>query len=167
MKSRKKNTEAVPHLDPERAARARVAIIRAEFNPEITESLETWCIRTLREAGVPAQNISRHSVPGCFEIPVVAQALARQNRFDVLIALGAVIRGDTHHFDLIANECARGVMDVSLDHGIPVIFEVLAVYNRKDALRRAANNATNKGVEAAHSALFALAALDAARESNE
>jgi 6,7-dimethyl-8-ribityllumazine synthase len=147
------------------AARARVGIIRAEYNPEITASLETWCIRTLRQSGVPARNIARHSVPGCFEIPVVAQELARKKRFDVLIALGAIIRGDTHHFDLIANECARGVMQVSLEFGIPVIFEVLAAYNRRDTLRRAANNGSNKGVEAAHAALFALAAMELAKTS--
>jgi 6,7-dimethyl-8-ribityllumazine synthase len=83
----------------------------------------------------------------------------------VLIALGAIIRGDTHHFDLIANECARGVMQVSLEFGIPVIFEVLATYNRREALRRAANDITNKGVEAAHAALFALAAMEHAKAS--
>jgi len=161
--TRKKAPEPTPHLDPQLAERARVAIIRAEYNPEITASLETWCIRTLRELGVPAANIARHSVPGCFEIPVVAQELARTGRFDVLIALGAVIRGATHHFDLIANECARGVMQVSLEYGIPVIFEVLAVYNPREAERRAANDSTNKGVEAAHAALFALAAMEAAK----
>jgi 6,7-dimethyl-8-ribityllumazine synthase len=165
VRTKRKKSEQTPHLDPQLAARARVAIIRAEFNSEITASLETWCIRALRESGVPAANIARHSVPGCFEIPVVAQELARTNHFDVLIALGAVIRGETHHFDLIANECARGVMHVSLEFGIPVIFEVLATYNRRDALRRAANNNTNKGVEAAHAALFAMAAMKIVRAS--
>ena len=165
MRTKRRKADYTPHLDPQLAAQMHVAIIRAEFNAEITVSLETWCIRTLRESGVPAANIARHSVPGCFEIPVVAQELARSKRFDVIIALGAVIRGDTHHFDLIANECARGVMQVSLDSGIPVIFEVLATYNRREALRRALNDSSNKGVEAAHAALFAVAAMRAARAS--
>ncbi len=162
---RVKSKKGVPRFDPRLAARARIGIIRADYNPEITASLETWCIRTLGDCGVPEANIARYTVPGCFEIPVVAKELAMKKRFDVLIALGTIIRGETHHFDLIANECARGVMQVSLEFRIPVIFEVLATYNRSDALRRAANNRSNKGVEAAHAALLALAAMESARTS--
>ena len=113
----------------------------------------------LIDGGVRAGNIERFVVPGCFEIPLAAQRLARTKKYDAIIALGAVIRGDTYHFDLVANECARGIMRVSLDEDIPIIFEVLATYNRRDALRRAGNNRFNKGLEAAHSALALLAAL--------
>jgi 6,7-dimethyl-8-ribityllumazine synthase len=132
---------------------ARIAIIRAEYNREITLALEMKCLETLLKGGVPAKNIVRISVPGCFEIPMVAQRLATERRYHVLIALGVVIRGDTHHFDLVANECARGIMEVSLKHDVPIIFEVLATYNRRDALRRAGNNDLNKGIEAAQGAL--------------
>ena len=141
------------------AVRIRLAIIRAEYNGDITLSLERKCLEALHDGGIPARNIDLFSVPGCFEIPLVAKRLAKQGRYDALIALGAVIRGETHHFDLVANECARGVMQVSLEHNIPIIFEVLATYHRRDALRRAGDNELNKGREAAQSALSLLATL--------
>jgi 6,7-dimethyl-8-ribityllumazine synthase len=146
-------------LDPQQAARVRLAIIRAEYNHDITLSLETHCARELRQNGIPSKNIDLYAVPGCFEIPIVARRLAKLGRYDALIALGAVIRGETHHFDLVANECARGIMEVSLAQDIPIIFEVLATYNRRDALLRAGNNKFNKGLEAAQSALSLLGTL--------
>jgi 6,7-dimethyl-8-ribityllumazine synthase len=162
----RKADEEFPRLDRQRAARARLAIIRADYNPEITRSLEAKCLETLRAAGVRDGNIHRFRVPGCFEIPVTAERLARRGRYDALIALGAVIRGETYHFDLVANECARGVMQVSLKHGLPIIFEVLATYTRRDALRRAGSNQTNKGIEAARAALAMLAVLGRIRKRN-
>jgi len=150
-----------PGLAPREARRVRVGIIRAEYNAEITRSLERKCVETLLARGVSAANIKRVEVPGCFEIPLVAERLAALKRFDALVALGAVIRGETRHFDLVANECARGVMDVMLRHRVPVIFEVLATYRKRDALRRAANDRFNKGIEAAEAALAAIAALRA------
>jgi 6,7-dimethyl-8-ribityllumazine synthase len=146
-------------LSARSAARLRLAIIRADYNRDITLSLEVSCVRALREGGIAAKNIDLYSVPGCFEIPLFSRRLAELHRYDALIALGAVIRGETHHFELVANECARGIMDVSLVHNIPIIFEVLATYNRRDALRRAGNNNFNKGVEAARSALSLLKTL--------
>lgn len=159
-----RNRSDADALSPRRAKRLRVALICAEFNREITQSLESQCTAALVEGGVPRNRIDRFTVPGCFEIPLAAQRLARLNRYDVLIALGAVIRGETHHFDLVANECARGVMRVSLEHDVPIIFEVLATYNRRDALRRAGNDSFNKGLEAARSALALLATLDRVRK---
>jgi 6,7-dimethyl-8-ribityllumazine synthase len=146
-------------LSPRTAARLRLAIIRAEYNRDITLSLETKCVQALREGGIAAKHIDLYSVPGCFEIPLVAKRLAELGRYDALIALGAVVRGDTHHFDLVANECARGIMQVSITHDVPIIFEVLATYHRRDALRRAGSNDFNKGLEAARSALSLLATL--------
>lgn len=141
------------------AARIRVAIIRADYNHEITLSLEKKCVEALRQGGIPARNIGLYSVPGCFEIPLAAQRLASLGRYHALIALGAVIRGETRHFDLVANECARGVLQVSLEHDVPIIFEVLAAYRRRDALRRAGDDDLNKGREAARTALSMLATL--------
>jgi 6,7-dimethyl-8-ribityllumazine synthase len=159
-----KSADNGSRLARRRAARARLAIIRADYNREITLSLEAKCLEALRAGGVRERNIHRVSVPGCFEIPVVAERLARGRHYDALIALGAVIRGETHHFDLVANECARGVMDVALRHGVPIIFEVLATYNRRDALRRAGNNRSNKGIEAAQATLAMLATLGQIRK---
>lgn len=143
---------------------ARVAIIRAQFNGDITTSLESYCLEALREGGIADSRIARFAVPGCFEIPIMAQRLAQQSAFDVIIALGAVIRGDTYHFELVAKECARGIMQVSLENNVPIIFEVLATYNRRDAQKRAGKNRFNKGIEAAHAALAMLAALKSAEE---
>ncbi len=141
------------------AAKIRLAIIRAEYNGEITRSLEKKCVESLLSAGIAAKNISVLTVPGCFEIPIMAERLAAQNRYDAMIALGAVIRGETYHFELVVDGCAQGIMDVSLRHNVPIIFEVLATYNRRDALRRAGNNQLNKGIEAARAALSLLAEL--------
>jgi 6,7-dimethyl-8-ribityllumazine synthase len=154
-----RNQSGADALTLRRAARLRLAIIRAEYNRDITLSLERSCVAALIEGGIRTGHIDCFSVPGCFEIPVVAQRLGRLKHYDALIALGAVIRGETHHFDLIANECARGIMQVSLAENVPIIFEVLATYNRRDALRRAGDNQFNKGLEAARSALKLLATL--------
>ena len=147
-------------LPARQARKARVALVRAQFNGRVTSGLERACVGALRAAGIPDSRIGRYTVPGCFELPVMAQRIARRGRHDVIIALGAVVRGDTYHFELVANECARGIMDVSLRHDIPVIFEVLAVDSMRDALRRAGDNRMNKGLEAAAAALAMLASLD-------
>lgn len=154
----------VPPLRTSRAGAVRIAIIRADYNLEITKRLEEKCVEGLLEGGCRRDCIDSIAVPGCFEIPLVASRLAAQKRHDAIIALGAVIEGETLHFELVASECARGVMEVSLRHGIPVIFEVLATHNRRDALRRAGNNRWNKGFEAARAALATIAALDRAGE---
>lgn len=164
MRLRKvESTAPNPVLSRRDVARFRIAIIRSEYNREITLSLEKKCLETLLAAGVPAKHLRSFAVPGCFEIPILAQRLAQQNKYDALIALGAVIKGDTYHFELVVNECARGIMDVSLRHNQPIIFEVLATYNKRDAARRAGNNKFNKGIEAAQTALSLLAALKSAR----
>jgi len=152
-----------PSLARKSVSRFRLAIIRAEYNRDITLSLEKKCVETLVASGVAEKNIHLFAVPGCFEIPILAQRLATGNKYDALIALGSVIRGDTYHFELVVNECARGIMDVSLRHDVPIIFEVLATYNRRDALRRAGNNKSNKGIEAAQTALSLLATLGSAK----
>src|SRR5574337_511510 len=110
----------VPNFARMNASRFRIAIIRGEYHREITLSLEKKCVETLLAAGVLLKNVRNFAVPGCFEIPILAQRLAGQKKYDALIALGAVIKGDTYHFELVVNECARGVMDVSLRHDIPV-----------------------------------------------
>ena len=92
-------------------------------------------------------------VPGALEVPLTAMKMAKQKKYDVLITFGAIVKGKTYHFEQIANECSRGCMDVSLRYEIPVIFEVLAVYDIKDAIERATRKKENKGVEAALTAL--------------
>jgi 6,7-dimethyl-8-ribityllumazine synthase len=163
MRLRNAKTNAPnPALARKNVSRFRIAIIRGEYNREITLSLEKKCVETLLAAGVPEKNLRIFAVPGCFEIPFLAQRLASRKKYDAMIALGAVIKGDTYHFELVVNECARGIMDVLLRHDVPIIFEVLATYNKRDAVRRAGNNKFNKGIEAAQTALSLLATLNSA-----
>lgn len=133
--------------------RARVAIVRSEYNEDISKSLEENCLKVLIDKGLRRENIKVFRVPGALEIPVVAQKIARRRLADAIIALGAIVKGETYHFDLIANETARGCMDISLQFNIPVIFEVLVVYDLKQAKERSGNNDNNKGREAAITAL--------------
>lgn len=131
----------------------RIAIIGSSFREEVTKELEKRCIATLRKRGVPRGNIEIFRVPGSMEIPLLAMKLAKKRKYAALIVFGAIVKGKTYHFEQIANECARGCMDVSLRYETPVIFEVLAVYDIKDAMARAMRSKENKGVEAAESAL--------------
>ncbi len=131
----------------------RIAIISSLFRKNVSSALERNCVATLKREGVPRGNIDGFRVPGSLEIPLVGKKLGKKRRYDALIAFGAIVKGKTYHFEQIANECARGCMDVSLEYEIPVIFEVLAVYDVKDALERATRRKENKGVEAAESAL--------------
>ena len=131
----------------------RIGIIGSSFRKHITAELEKRCIRALQKRGVSKGQIRVVHVPGAFEIPLVAQKMASQGSYDALIAFGAILKGKTYHFEQVAHECARGCADVSRAYEIPVIFEVLSVYDLADALERATRKKENKGVEAAESAL--------------
>ena len=120
----------------------RVAIVWSRFNEEIVRQLLTACDKELVELGVAASSIDVVSVPGALEIPVVLQSLALERRgfgrrYDALIALGAVIRGETYHFDVVSNESARGILDVQLETGIPIANGVLTTDTEAQALERA------------------------------
>lgn len=140
-------------------SKARIAIIRAEFNTSLCESLERHCIKVLLGHGVRKSQILQFQVPGSLEIPLTCQNIASKKMADIIIALGVVIKGDTYHFEIVANECVRGCMDVSLKYNIPIIFEVLPVYTLAQAKKRASDNINNKGREAALAALKMLKVL--------
>lgn len=143
----KKSSGAIRSLS---AKGLRIGIVVSRFNSDITKKLLAGAERTLLGKGV--KNIRKVWVPGAFEIPVMLQRLAqikRGKKFDGLIALGAVIRGETPHFDFVARETSRGVMDVALREGIPIAFGVLTTDNVKQALDRAGGRHGNKGEEAA------------------
>ena len=139
--------------EPEGNARGRrVAIVAARFNDLIVSSLlkgarESWSTRGGGEELLVVR------VPGAFELPVVARRLAGSGKYDAVVALGCVIRGDTPHFDYVAGECARGLQLASLETGVPVIFGVLTVETLDQALERAALSAGNKGGESMECAL--------------
>jgi 6,7-dimethyl-8-ribityllumazine synthase len=142
----------------------RVGVIAARFNEVVTGKLVEGAVEGLKNHGVDEDRIDVAWVPGAFELPLVAKRLARTERYDALICLGAVIRGETAHFELVANEAARGIAEVSLDAGIPVIFEVLATEDLAQAEARAGGAHGNKGWEAAEAALEMAWLMDALPE---
>lgn len=130
-----------------------IAIVSSSYRPEVTDNLVKNCLTTLAQKGLGKDQIDVVRVPGSLEIPLVAKKLAKKKKYDVIIAFGAVLKGKTYHFEQVANECVRGCMNVSYAFEVPVIFEVLCVYDPKDALTRATGKEDNRGVEGALSAL--------------
>ena len=128
---------------------ARFAIVAARFNDFIVESLMKGAVHCLRQHGAADADIEIIRVPGAIEIPLVVQKVAESRKFDGVIALGAVIRGGTPHFDYVAGECVSGIAAVARDQGIPVGFGVLTVDTIEQAIERAGTKAGNKGEEAA------------------
>jgi 6,7-dimethyl-8-ribityllumazine synthase len=137
-----------------------IAIVASEFNHFIVQQLVDGAVDALGRNGVAEKNISLVWVPGAFELPLAADVLAKAGRHDAVIALGAVIRGGTPHFDYVAGECSRGIAQVGLEHGLPAIFGVLTTDNVDQALERAGSGAGNKGFDTAVAALQMIALLD-------
>jgi 6,7-dimethyl-8-ribityllumazine synthase len=127
----------------------RVAIVSARFYPEVADHLVEGAKKALRDCHVADEHVSVFEVPGCFEVPVACRNLIDTERFDALVALGAVVRGETPHFDFVARECARGIMDVQLATGVPIGFGVLTTENLAQAQERADPKRGNKGYAAA------------------
>jgi 6,7-dimethyl-8-ribityllumazine synthase len=138
----------------------RIAVVVARFHEHITAKLLEGAIEGLRTHGVSDEAVDVAWVPGAFEIPLVAKKMAATGAYDALICLGAVVRGETAHFDLVAAEAARGAADVSRETGIPVIFEVLATETLAQAEARAGGVHGNKGWDAAEVALEMADLLD-------
>ena len=131
----------------------RFAVVIARFNDFVVESLLKGALDALRRHGATDKQIEVVRVPGAFDLPVVARKLALSRRYEALIALGAVIRGQTPHFDYVAGECASGLARIALESGIPVAFGVLTTDTMEQALDRAGGKAGNKGADAALAAL--------------
>ena len=137
----------------QRAAGFRFAIVVSRFNPEITEGLLVGAREALTGADVAADDVTIVRVPGAFELPVAAQRLAESGRFDAVICLGCLIKGDTMHFEYIADAATRGIAEVGLSTGVPVAFGVLTTLTDEQAEARAVPGAGNKGREAALAAV--------------
>ena len=131
----------------------RVAVVVARFNELVTRPLLNAAIGTLTRYGVVDDDINVVWVPGAFELPVVAKSLAKTSRFDAIVCLGAVIRGETGHYDMVAGNAARGISQVGVDTGVPTIFGVLTTENMDQALNRAGGKAGNMGANAAAAAI--------------
>jgi 6,7-dimethyl-8-ribityllumazine synthase len=145
----------VPDLAFRLRAVGRVAILVSRYNELITSRLLEGALACCAEAGIARADVDVVWVPGAFELPVAAAAAAGTKRYACLVALGAVIRGDTPHFEYVAGEAARGLNAVAVQHGLPVGFGVLTVDTMQQAVDRAGGSAGNKGHEAAAAALQA------------
>jgi 6,7-dimethyl-8-ribityllumazine synthase len=131
----------------------RVAIVAARFNHFVVDKLLAAALETLTAAGISAQDLDVVRVPGAFELPLATRKLAASRNYDAVIALGAVIRGGTPHFDYVAGECARGIAEAARDTGLPVIFGVLTCDTLEQATERAGGQHGNKGADAALAAI--------------
>lgn len=131
----------------------RVAIVASRFNDDVTKLLLDGALHELADMGLERESVPVVWVPGAFEIPLVAKRLAESGEHDAVICVGAVIRGDTPHFDFVAGECAAGISRVALDTGVPVAFGVLTTDDRDQAFARAGGAEGNKGAEAAATAV--------------
>jgi 6,7-dimethyl-8-ribityllumazine synthase len=143
-------TEYEGNLD---AAGMRFAVVASRFNDDVTKLLLDGALHELANRGLAPEAVPVIWVPGAFEIPLVAKRLAESGERDAVICVGAVIRGDTPHFDFVAAECASGISSVALDTGVPVAFGVLTTDDRDQALARAGGAEGNKGAEAAATAI--------------
>ena len=144
----------IQHIEGDfRSNDGRYAILVTRFNSFITDSLLNGALDALKRHGIKESQISVYHVPGAYELPLVAKKLSQSNQFAALIALGAVIRGGTPHFDYVAGECVKGLAQVSLDSVIPIAFGVLTTDSIEQAIERAGTKAGNKGAEAAMTAL--------------
>lgn len=148
------SNESPRHVDQLRAIPgARYAVLASRWNAPIVDALVESATALLRERGVDHENLDVIRVPGAWELPVVAAKLAAQGRHAAIIALGCVVRGDTRHYEQVADGCAQGLMRVQLEHCVPVLNGVLAVEREADAAARAGGSHGNKGEEVALAAL--------------
>jgi len=131
----------------------KVGIIVSRFNHFVTDQLLSGALDTLKRHGVLEEHIEVVKIPGCFEMPVTAKKMIRRGSCDAWVCLGAIIRGETSHYDLVSGECARGIRELSQEFETPIGFGVVTAENIEQAMNRAGGKAGNKGSEAALAAL--------------
>ena len=142
------------------AQNRKVCIVASRFNSFIVDQLEAGAIDTLVRHGADRASIQVVKAPGAYELPLVVQRVAASKKYDAIIAIGAVIRGGTPHFEYVAGECVKGIASVSLKYDVPVSFGVLTVDTIEQAIERAGTKAGNKGAEAAMSAIEMMSLLE-------
>jgi 6,7-dimethyl-8-ribityllumazine synthase len=153
MTSKKKNLSDVSLSSSTELKESRIAIVVSRWNEGITNALSEGCVKTLKQSGVKGKNITTVEVPGSFELPSAAKMVVENKKFDAVICLGCIIKGETRHDEFIAQAVARGIMDLNLRYNIPFIFGVLTCETMEQAQDRAGGKHGNKGVEAAASAV--------------
>jgi 6,7-dimethyl-8-ribityllumazine synthase len=137
----------------------KIGIVLSRFNSFISERLLEGALDALEKMGADEKDISVYKVPGSFEVPVVAKKLAKSDRVDGILCLGALIRGDTPHFDFLGAEVTKGLAQISMDHGLPVSFGILTVDTIEQGIERAGSKAGNKGYDAAFSLVETLSLI--------
>ncbi len=151
------STHAPPFNPADVPRDALIAIVAARFNAHIVDELLAGCTRRLKELGIAENRVLVHRVPGAFELPVAAQWLAEMEKYSAIICLGCVIRGDTPHFDYVAGEAARGIQQVAINNGLPVIFGLLTTNTEEQAQARIGGAHGHAGERAAEAALEMIA----------
>ena len=131
----------------------KIAVVISRFNEEVTGGLLNGALEALKENYINDKSVNIVSCPGAFEIPLTVKTLLKKKKYDAVICLGAVIKGETAHFEYISYAVTKGIMQLNLESGIPVIFGILTCYNEEQALKRSSDNADNKGREAAIAAI--------------
>lgn len=139
----------------------RFALVVSRWNHDLTSKLAAGAMEALVESGASADQVDRYDVPGAFELPLISQKAAEMQHYDAVIAIGVVIRGDTPHFEYVAGQSAAGIMQASLNTGVPIMFGVITVDTLDQALARTGQKADNKGYEAAMSAIETVHAVRA------
>ena len=157
------STDAPEFIPSDVPADAKIAIGAARFNASIVDRLLEGCVARLKELGITEERLTVERVPGAFELPVAAKALAATKRYGAVICLGCVIRGDTAHFDYVAGECARGLQNVAIEMAMPVIFGVLTTNTPQQAEDRTGGSHGHAGRQAAEAGLEMIALLRRAR----
>ncbi len=150
----------VEKIDLKKPAKLKIAIVQSTYHNELNSNMTNYCREVLLQNGIPEDRIHVYYATGTWEVPLIAEALAKSKRYDAIVAFAIIIKGDTYHFDLIANEAARSLMNTMINHQIPVGFEILAVYHYDQAATRAADDNYNKGIEAGNAILKTLKTLN-------
>lgn len=159
-KDKKKNKSKSEDKNSDgKKASGRIAIIVSKFNPEVTGGLLNGALATLKDGGMDEKNINIINCPGAFEIPLIAKQLCRSGKYCAIICLGAVIKGDTAHFEYISNAVTNGIASLTLEYNTPISFGVLTTYDDEQAVKRSSNDEHNKGIEAAKAAMEMIALL--------
>lgn len=147
------SAESPAFIPPEIPPSARFAVAAARFNASIVDELVVGCLERFAELGVDSSRITLVRVPGAFELPVAAKALAQSRRYAAVICLGCVIRGETAHFEYVAGQCAQGIQQVAIEQGLPIIFGVLTTQTRQQAMDRIGGKHGHAGRSAAQAAV--------------
>jgi len=149
----------VQKIDIDQPEKIKVAIVQSTYHLELNENMVEYCKEVLMLNGLSEENISVHLAPGTWEVPLLARKAAKSGQYDAIVAFAIILQGDTYHFDMIANEVARSLMETSVEYLIPVGFEILAVNKREEAIERGSRNSFNKGIEAGNAILHTLNGL--------